>query len=177
MNRRLFRIGCRVCLLAAAALLLAPVAADVARAADAASDLETVSRYHLNDRVLSRYAAVIRNLVALQKRQPDLARKIASEGGGQVTSIADVVAKVNKYPELRDAITAGGMTVKDYVVCSYALIQTAIYAAVAARGDWSKIPSGVPTQNVRYYLKNRAKFDQLNQLINQLNSENTGSGG
>lgn len=174
MRLRPARVGLFAVLLVATAPVQAGPA--VGESGSRNSDLKAVSGYRLNDKSLAQYTAVIRNLVALQKEHPEIVEQLNKDNESEnADSIADVVDVINRYPQLSGAITSAGMSVTDYVTCSYALIQTAIYALVAANGDWSKVPAGIPTDNVRYYLANKAKFAQLNDLVNQLNSG--GSGG
>lgn len=173
MRWRPARIGFLAVLAAAAALAQAAPAGGGAGSRDA--DLKAVSGYRLNDRTLARYTAVIGNLVALQKQHPEVVEQLKEESGSRsAESIADVVAVIDRHPQLSGAITSAGMSVRDYVTCSYALIQTAIYALAAGNGDWSRVPAGIPTDNVRYYLANKSKFAQLNELVNQLNSNGGG---
>lgn len=160
---------------AGACLAIAAGSASAAGSAAADPDLAAVAQFSLNDKVIGEYTVVFNNFVTLQKEHPDIAKQLNEEGDQQDSdqqTIADEIAWINKYPVISNAITQSGMSVHDYILCTLAVIQAGIYAyMVQSQGDagWKNVPAGVPTDNVRYYLANKAKFDAINKLGDQLN--------
>lgn len=179
MNHKRFTLRALPGFFCGALLAVAAAAALAAGSPGDARDLQAVANFKLNDRVLDRYTAVVRNFITLKKEHPDVVRSLEQEGdnrGGEET-IAEMVDWIDRQAPVRDAITSAGMSVRDYALCSFAMIQTALYAyAVRAGGDagWKDVPAGVPSDNVRYYLANKAKFDAIDRLNEQLNGAGDG---
>jgi hypothetical protein len=176
-SRRPSAVCAFACMAAVACLLLAPAPAS-ADGKNAEADLRAVASYRLDDDVMNRYTAVLNNLIALKKAHPEVVEQV--DASPQDT-FADAIAWINRFAPYRTAITGAGMTVRDYILCSFAMIKAGASAvAVQAEGDagWKRIPEGVAADNVRYFLAHEAKFDTVNELNDRLSgdgSEDDGS--
>ncbi|HEX5314034.1 MAG TPA: hypothetical protein VFX38_03880, partial [Gammaproteobacteria bacterium] len=141
------------------------------------ADLKAVANFRLDDAVIAKFTQATKNIIALQKQHPELAKKMDAEStDADEQSIAAVVAFVKKYPPYSDAITRSGMSIADYVTCSFALIQTGMYATMGGSDAGSVNTSGmsaVQAQNVKYFKANQAKFEALSKLMDQLNDSDS----
>ncbi len=146
-----------------------------AGAPDQDADMQAVNSFRLNDKVIAKYTAVIKNLIALQKQHPEVEKQLDKDSDiADKQTIAQAVAMVDKYPLARDAITRSGMSVTDYITCSLALVQASMRAMAIGQGASAlSVPSGAATDNLHYYLANKAKFDALSQLMSQMTSDSS----
>ena len=121
----------------------------------AADDEQEISNYVLTDAGLAKYSQASRQLAAL----PD-DRARACDDEGDVESISEVAAKMDSYPAAKSAIQSAGLTSREYVVFSFALLQTglAVWGADQAGG---KLPPGTSAANVAWYRKNAANLKKL----------------
>ncbi|MGH8426803.1 MAG: hypothetical protein ACRES7_02335 [Gammaproteobacteria bacterium] len=141
--------------------------------ADQDADMQAVNNFRLNDKVIAEYSAALENLIALQKQHPEVTKQMDKESDSENNpTIAQVVAMINEYPLARDAITRTSMSVNDFILCGFVVLQTGMRAMSLGQGaSASSVPSGVPTDNLHYYQSNKAKFDALSKLTAQMNSD------
>ncbi|MGH8128175.1 MAG: hypothetical protein ACRETC_07375 [Gammaproteobacteria bacterium] len=159
--------------LAGVALACAMSGAFAAGTTDQDADMQAVNNFRLDDQVLTRYTAVLKNLVTLQKQHPEVMKQMNKDGDSSDTqTIGQAIAVINRHPQVRDAVTRTGMSVANYITCTYALVQTAVRAMALKQGaPASSIPSGIPTDNLHYYQANKVRFDALNKLMAQTSSD------
>lgn len=121
----------------------------------AADDEQEIRNYVLTDAGLTKYSQASRQLGML----PD-DRARACEDEGDAESISEVAAKLDGYPAAKSAIQSAGLTSREYVVFSFALLQTglAVWGADQAGG---KLPPGTSAANVAWYRKNAAKLKTM----------------
>ncbi len=146
-----------VAALAGAALLLAAVAPG-AHAQDA--DTTEVKRYVLTEAGLAKYSQAHRNLAALPARS---SRDCDDDSGDSPTSISGMVAKLDATPGAKAAVQSSGMTTREYVVFSMALLQNGL-AAWALDQPGGKLPAGVSRSNVDFVKKHDAELKRLGEL-------------
>ncbi len=159
--------------LAVAGLVLACAmsSASAAGAPGQNTDEQAANSFRLNDKVITEYTAVLKNLIAFRKQYPEVAKQMDKDGADNQT-IAQATAMIDKYPQARDAITRTGMSVTDYITCSFAVVLTGTRAMTISQGaSASSVPSGVATDNLRYYMANKAKFDALSKLMAQMSPD------
>ncbi len=118
-------------------------------------DAQEINRYVLTDAGLSRYIA------AIERLRP-YAGKITSCDDTQASSIGAMAARIDRIPTAKSAITAAGLTTREYVVFSFAMFQAGMAAWSLEQGG--ALPPGVSKANVDFYRKNRAKIDGVPPL-------------
>jgi len=125
-----------------------------------ADDEQEVKNYVLTDAGLAKYSQAARQLAAMDAEQTGACEE--SEDGEDAQSISDVVAKMDRYPAAKNAITSAGMTTREYVVFSFALLQTglAVWGADQTGGQ----AAGASAANVAFYKKNEANLKKLETI-------------
>ena len=145
-------------LLAAALVLISPPALG-----SPDRDTQEISRYKLTDAGLSKYAQASRNLGALPK--PPSANCAEGETGDtddSAKSLDESVARLDATEGVRKAITSAGLTTREYVVFSWAVLQAGL-AAWALDQPGGKLPAGVSMDNVTFYRKHAVTLQQLGE--------------
>ena len=122
-----------------------------------ADDEQEIRNYVLTDAGLAKYSQAARKLAVMDAAQTGACEE--SEDGEDAQSISDVVAKFDRYPAAKSAITSAGMSTREYVVFSFALLQTglAVWGADQSGGQ----AQGVSAANVAFYKKNEAHLKKL----------------
>ncbi|MDQ1342472.1 MAG: hypothetical protein QG571_1090, partial [Pseudomonadota bacterium] len=70
------------------------------------------------------------------------------------------VARLDATDGVRKAITSAGLTTREYVVFSWAVMQAGL-AAWALDQPGGKLPAGVSMDNVTFYRKHAAAMEEL----------------
>ena len=133
----------------------------------AADDEQEIKNYVLTDAGLAKYSQAARQLAAMDAAQTGACEE--SEDGEEAQSISDVVAKMDRYPAAKNAITSAGMTTREYVVFSFALLQTglAVWGAEQTGGQ----AAGASAANVAFYKKNEANLKKLETITEPASCE------
>lgn len=144
-------------------VLVAVVSFGAQAAAPAADDpdLQRVAHFRLDDQVMAKYIKAQTALMQAAKSHPELE---GQEDASDAKTLDETVARLDKQPVLRAALASAGMSTSDYVLCSFALMQSGIYAwGVQMQGQkmWAKIPPGIPTENTRWVIAHKAELDKL----------------
>ena len=122
-----------------------------------ADDEQEVRNYVLTDAGLAKYSQAARQLAVMDAGQTGACEE--SEDGDDAQSISDVVAKMDRHPAAKNTITSTGMTTREYVLFSFALLQTglAVWGADQSGGQ----AQGVSAANVAFYKRNEANLKKL----------------
>ena len=133
----------------------------------AADDEQEIKNYVLTDAGLAKYSQAARQLAAMDAAQTGACEE--SEDGEDAQSISDVVAKFDRYPAAKNAITSAGMTTREYVVFSFALLQTglAVWGAEQTGGQ----ATAASAANVAFYKKNEANLKKLETITQSKSCE------
>ena len=125
-----------------------------------ADDEQEVRNYVLTDAGLAKYSQAARQLAVMDTAQTGACEE--SEDGDDAQTISDVVAKFDRYPAAKNAITSAGMTPREYIVFSFALLQTglAVWGADQSGGQ----AQGVSAANIAFYKKNEAFLKKLDTI-------------
>jgi hypothetical protein len=136
--------------LALALALLLPAVAGASQAPDA--DSREVSAYQLTEPGLGKFAQATRGLMALQ----------ADECGddADVKTISEAVARLDAMPGAKAAIESAGMSTREYIVFSFAMMQSGL-AAWGLDQPGGKLPPGVSAANVEFYRKHAVELQRL----------------
>lgn len=143
-------IGVLVCFGAHAA---APAADD--------PDLQRVANFRMDDQVMAKYIKAQEALMQAARSHPELENQ---EDPSDAKTLDETIARLDKQPVLRAALASAGMSTRDYVLCSFALMQSSIYAwGVQMQGQkmWAKIPPGIPTANTKWVIAHKAELEKL----------------
>lgn len=143
-------IGLLVCFGAHAA---APAADD--------PDLQRVANFRMDDQVMAKYIKAQEALMQAARSHPELENQ---EDPSDAKTLDETIARLDKQPVLRAALASAGMSTRDYVLCSFALMQSSIYAwGVQMQGQkmWAKIPPGIPTANTKWVIAHKAELEKL----------------
>lgn len=117
-------------------------------------DTQEVQRYVLTDAALAKYKAATRKLVAL----PGSGGSCDDEDNSG--TIAEAVAKLDAIPGAKAAVISSGMTAREYVVFSFALVHNGL-AAWAVSQPGGKLPPGISQANVDFYKRHAAEIEGL----------------
>jgi hypothetical protein len=153
------RLRVQAARLAIAAL---PFAAPVAAQSQADADLKAISAYTLTMPKYQQYLDASVNVAAAAAKDPAIAGN--SEGFGN-KSLSEQVKVMDGLPQIRSAITATGLTTRDYVLTQGALLQAGMaYAMTKGTGmsvDSVVKTAGVSRANLEFYQKNEAEIVRL----------------
>jgi hypothetical protein len=156
----LLRVRARAVQLAVLALPLTAPAISAQSQPDA--DLKAISAYALTMPKYKQYLDATVNLANVAAKNPQLAERLDGFGN---KSLAEQVKLLEGVPQVRGAITATGLTTRDYVLTQGALLQAGM--AYALTKD-AKMPpdsvikkAGVSRANLEFYQKNEAEIGRL----------------
>lgn len=152
----------RVCThaLAVVALSLSAVVAE----AQSEADLEAIAATTLTMPKYKQYLDATVNLANIAVKNPGIADRM--EGSAE-KSVAEQVKALDSDPRVRGAISATGLTTKDYVMTQWALLQAGMaYAMTKGSGvsqDEIVKKAGVSKANLDFYAQNEAEINRLAQ--------------
>jgi hypothetical protein len=142
------------------AMSLAAPAAWAQSPADA--DLKAITAHTLTLSNYKQYLDATVNLANAAAKNPQLAQSFDGFGN---KSLAEQVKLLEGVPQVRGAITATGLTTRDYVLTQGALLQAGMAYALMKGG---KMPldsvikkAGVSRANLEFYQKNEAEIGRL----------------
>ena len=150
----------RVCSHALAVIALSLPAAVEAQQSDA--DLKAVSATTLTMPKYKQYLDATVNLANAAAKNPGLAEGMKDSGD---KSIDEQVEAIESHPQVKAAVTSTGLTIRDYVLTQWALLQTGMAYAMtkgtgATQDDMIK-KAGVSKANMDFYAKNEAEINRL----------------
>jgi hypothetical protein len=145
------------------AVLVLPLAAPAAWAqSQADADLKAISGYTLTIPRYKQYLDASVNLANVAAKNPQLGQRLDGFGN---KSLAEQVKLLEGVPQVRGAITATGLTTRDYVLTQGALLQAGMAYALTKGGslppDSVIKKSGVSRANLEFYQKNEAEIARL----------------
>jgi hypothetical protein len=150
----------RVCTHAVTVLALSLGATAAEAQSDA--DLKAVGAVTLTMPKYRQYLDATVNLANVAVKNPGIAGRM--KGSGE-KSIGEQVKTLDSDPQVRGAITATGLTTRDYVLTQWALLQTGMaYAMTKGTGvpsDSIVKKAGVSKANLDFYAKNEAEINRL----------------
>ena len=165
MHRPVF--GC-----AALALVLSMPAP--APAKSPSNDEMEIQRFTLTSPFLDKMAAVQRKVATLEKDHPEMEKQMkgaASKNREETdNSIDGMVKKMDSFPPLVNIIKAQGLTVRQYVVGTMALIQAGMYAAMKKQMPSMKTPEGMNMANVAFIEAHQAELDKFQKSMKSMNA-------
>lgn len=142
-------------LLAAAALAAGPIEGAMPFPA---ADTSEIQAYVLTDSGLARFEKAANALKALAFQDCIVDEDEDDDAGP--TSIESAVAKLEAYPGAKGAVQSAGMTSREFVVMTYALVQNMVAAEAAQRSGGRMLP-GINPANVAFLGQHAADIDEL----------------
>lgn len=121
-------------------------------------DAQEVSSYKLTDAALAKYKQAHARLSGL----PATCAEDEADEGSDAQSIDDMVTKMNALPGVQAAIQSTGFSTREYVVFSFALMQSGM-AAWATSQPGGKLPPGVSQANVDFFKQHEAELAALGE--------------
>jgi hypothetical protein len=144
------------------AVVALPFAAPVAAQSEADADLEAISAYTLTMPKYQQYLDASVNVAAAAAQDPTVGGKL--EGFGD-KSLSEQVEVMEGLPQIRSAITATGLTTRDFMLTQGALLQAGMaYAMTKGTGmsvDSVVKTAGVSRANLEFYQKHEAEIARL----------------
>ncbi len=145
------------------ALVALPLAAPAASAqSQGDGDLKAISAYTLTLPKYQQYLDATVNLANGAAKNPQLVQRLGGLGN---KSLAEQVKLLEGVPQVRGAITATGLTTRDYVLTQGALLQAGMAHTLTKD---AKMPpdsaikrAGVSRANLEFYQKNEAEIGRL----------------
>jgi len=140
----------------AATTLLASAVSLAQNVAD--RDAKEIGAYVLTEGVLAKYTQAVKNLGPLSKQ---LAGNCAEDDDdSDAKSLDETATRVNAIPGIRQAITAAGLTTREYLVFTFSLFQNGM-AAWALDQPGGKLPPNTSMANVKFYRAHEADIKKL----------------
>lgn len=131
---------------------------------DAGADLKAVSAYTLTMPKYKQYLDASVNLATVASQDTTLQSRFEDFGN---KSLSDQIKVMDGVPQIRSAITAAGLTTRDYVLIQGALLQAGMAFAMTKNTempvDSVVKKAGVSRANMEFYQKNEAEIARLAQ--------------
>jgi hypothetical protein len=147
-----------------ATLLTTPARAPAQAQGSADAGLET---YQLTMPNIRKMAAAYEKLDAALAANPALAHKLESDEAA--TSTANVIAKLEGEPVVRQALAAAGITARDFVLTQFATFAAGM-TEFAVRAGAPSPTAPAAAANLRLYQQNRAELEQITARLKELAS-------
>jgi len=123
-----------------------------------------VKNFVLTTDKLDKYEAAIKATLKVEKENPALKKQMDDENSQNPTnSIAGSVATIEKHPPIANAIKNAGMSPRDFVVMTYALINSAAAVQMQKAGPIKDNPDSVLPENTAFVEKN---YDRIKKIFN-----------
>lgn len=138
-------------------------------------DVKEVENYRLTPSTFGKLVQVQENMYAMLKANPNLGKKYAQEGEGDgdedepTQSLTAMAQKLDKVPEMKQAISKAGLTTRQYLIASMAMLQAAMADAVMQipGADKSRVPANVQA-NAAFLRAHKAEMDRMNARMREL---------
>jgi hypothetical protein len=124
------------------------------------ADAREVSSYRLSEPALAKYADATRRLSGALAENPPPCDDRSDD------SLSAMAARLDANPGASAAMSAAGMTSREYLVFSLALVQAGVGAWALTEGG-GELPPGVSEENVAFFQANEAEIQELSGLLPQ----------
>jgi hypothetical protein len=140
-----------------------------ALAKSASNDEREIQLFTLTSAFLDKMLTVQEKIATLEQDHPEMEKqgKAAERQhrGERDDSIDGTVKKIESFPALVDIIKAQGLTVRQYVLGTMALLQAAMYVALKKQMPDMKTPEGMNMANVAFIEAHKAELDKFQQRM------------
>ena len=148
----MFHLSKRVALLSVMLSVFVPVLQ-----ADTAADLKEVHNFQLTEKKLDQFAQAVRNMAAAAEKNPELMKDDDSQESD--ASIDDMVATLEKTPQMKKAVGDAGLTSREFILFQMALFSSAMGSHIVDQGQ--KLPAEFSAEHVKFYKAHEEKFKSL----------------
>ena len=132
-------------------------------------DLKEIANYKLTMDAVRKFSQASRSMKKVEKKNPgseeeDNDNDDDDDDKNDSESLADTEAKLSSIPAARNAIEAAGLSVHEYVLITFAMLQSAVAQYAIEQGaDPAKIArdAGIHPANVTFYKEHKAEIDAL----------------
>lgn len=145
-------------------LSFAPVSAEAQNLSD--RDANEIAGYVLTEAALAKYTQAVHKLQPLKR---ELQKDCDRDEGPK--SLNDMAARLNGLPGVKPALTAAGMTSREYLVFSLSVFQNGM-ASWALDQPGGKLPPDVKMANVKFYRAHEADLNKLGEITKQADCDN-----
>lgn len=166
-------LRCSVVLVGLVSTYLAAGTPPKAPADPVAADIAT---YRLSVPVLHKVEQAMKNFEAMLAANPNLGNALerlqfVDPKDGSLLAPDKAVAQIGSLPEFKKALASAGLTAREYIVFSFALLSAGLSEfAVSPTG---KLPVEVPpvvAENARWLKANRAEYERFQKEMEKLSA-------
>lgn len=130
------------------------------------ADMKEIMSYRLTEPTFGKLVKVQDDIYAALKANPDLAKRYRSPFGAQGSEathgIDGIVAAVDRVPELKRAIASAGLTTRQYLLASAAVMQAMMLDAMMQM--YGNAPGDLPgalKENLAFLNAHRTEVDRM----------------
>ena len=156
---------------ATGALLLIVPTASAQREAQQEADAKAIAGYRLTLSALRKYEAITDQLTAWLKTQRAAQVEQAGKAGDSSDddmSIDEMAREITKIKAFADALQKAGMTPREYVMFSFALMEASLHVAMKKQGLADE-PEDIHPANIRFVEANAALLEALQARVENVN--------
>jgi hypothetical protein len=128
-------------------------------------DMKEIANYKLTMDGVRKFAQANHTMEQLKKDHPELDKEDDDSDDKDSQSLDAMEAKLNSVAPARNAIEKAGLSVREYVVMTFALLQSGIAQYAIDQGaDPAKVArdAGINPSNVTFYKEHKAEIEALN---------------
>ncbi|HVE78002.1 MAG TPA: hypothetical protein VNA89_04020 [Gemmatimonadaceae bacterium] len=138
-------------------------------------EYQLVARHALTAAEVKRWIAVQRGLIALQRAHPELRDKYRAldRDEGEAQSIEEQARALERVPEVRRELTKAGVTPRSYLVTTWAMFTSGMYAELLKQGLMKEadVPAEIPRENFAVLQAFAKEFDEVRRETQRLERE------
>lgn len=107
----------------------------------------------------------------LEAKQSALEESMDNPLGGESRTLADMEARIRKYPPMMQALNREGMTPREYATFWLAFIQAAFAHGFQKGGMLKELPPEVNAENVKFVAEHEAEIQAMQKELEALGAE------
>ena len=149
-------------------------AGTAATRADVDAEVAEITGYRLRMDEVERWYQAQRNVYEAMRKNPALAEQLESDGDDP--SLDELEARFGAVPEVRRAIEAAGLEVRDFVVIVFTLAQAGVANAAVEMGasrDSVLARTGVEPANLDFVREHKAELERMRAEVEALAPDET----
>jgi hypothetical protein len=155
------------------AAVASPSTAQTRTKARVDADAKEIQEYRLTSATLTKLGQVQENLYAAMKAHPELGKGHADSADSkedredEPKTLDDMAKRYDRIPEMKQAIVKSGLTSRQYVLATMAMMQAGMSAAVMEMpgADKSKIAPAVQA-NIAFMKAHKTEIDRMQARAN-----------
>ncbi len=102
--------------------------------------------------------ADIRRMDTLERQMEEMS---AENDPGDAQTLADMVQKIAAMPHMAEALSAAGLTPREYAKFNLTLLQAGFFAGMKKAGQLRQLPPGVSMENVQFVIDHEREIAAL----------------